>query len=49
MSTAIMPEAVHPSIAVTEPSTGHAMPFVAAIIMFLAITVIAVWIAGPLR
>ena len=44
-----MPEGVHPSVAVTEPSNGHIMPFVAAVILFLAITIVTVWIAGPLR
>lgn len=49
MTTAIVPAGIHPSIAVTEPSSGHVLPFVVAVVLFLAITVVTVWIAGPVH
>jgi hypothetical protein len=47
MTTAVLPEGVHPTIEVTEPSSGHVVPFLVAAIMFLAGCVATVLIAGP--
>lgn len=47
MTIAILPEGYHPTIEVTEPSDGHVVPAVVALILFLASAVISVWIAGP--
>jgi hypothetical protein len=47
MTTAVLPEGVHPTIEVTEPSNGHVVPALVAIILFLAGCVATVLIAGP--
>ena len=47
MTTAILPADCHPTVAVTEPSNGHAMPLAVAVIMFIVSTIVSVWIAGP--
>jgi hypothetical protein len=42
-----MPEGYHPTVVVTEPSTGHAVPFAVAIILFALSAIVSIWIAGP--
>lgn len=47
MTTAILPEGYHPTIEVTEPSDGHAMPFAVGIILFIVSAIVSVWLSGP--
>ena len=47
MTTAILPEGYHPTVAVTEPSDGHAMPLAVAVIVFIVSTIVSVWLSGP--
>ena len=47
MTTAVLPERMHPTIEVTEPSNGPVMPFLVAAVLFLAGCVATVLIAGP--
>jgi len=47
MTTAILPKECHPTIDVTEPSNGHAMPLAVAVLLFVLSAVVSVWIAGP--
>jgi hypothetical protein len=47
LTNIILPAGVHPTIKVTEPSSGHIAPFLVAALLFIAATVVSVWIAGP--
>lgn len=46
MTTALLPAYMHPTIEITESSQGHVLPFIVAVAIFLASTVVSVWATG---
>ena len=46
MTTVLLPGYMHPTMEVTERSEGHVLPFVVAVVIFLAVSVISIWATG---